>query len=198
MEALRTKYKNCKLCLNSLTDKKVFGDGNLEAKVAIIGEGPGEEEVKQGIPFVGPAGKLLDKILSSIGLHREELYFTNVVICRTDEKNRTPNVGECKNCIQRLYEELSIVKPIVTLLVGSTALKTILGSDYQIMKDKAQWVTTLKPPCYFYYPILHPAWILHSSTEDEVKAKKKEMWKDIRQFAKDLPLYLKLKLGKKE
>lgn len=176
------KYKDCKKCENSLNDTKIFGQGNLSAKIAVVGEGPGKDEVAELTPFVGAAGQLLDKILSAIDLKREDLFFTNAVLCRTAENNRKPTKQECLNCKQRLFEELSIVKPRFTLLVGATALETILGKEYKISETHGQWFTWLTAPCYFYFSIYHPAWILHSVTEGEKKLKKRTMWEDVKKF----------------
>ena len=183
------KYKDCTLCVNCQSLKKVFGDGPKKAEIAIVGEGPGKDEVAEGAPFVGAAGQLLNKILAAINLKREDLYFTNAVLCRTDEKNRTPTKTEYTNCRKRLFDELYIIKPHITLLVGSTALKTVMGDEYAIMKSHGQWFTGLSMPCYFYFAILHPAWILHSSTEGETRARKKTMWEDIKEFKAGIEVF---------
>ena len=183
---IKTKYGDCKLCPNVLNSKKVFGWGNPKAKLAVVGEGPGKVEVEKGEPFVGPAGQLLDKILESVHIRRKDLYFTNSVICRTDEKNRVPTKTECKNCRNRLFEELTIVNPKFTLLVGSTALKNIMGEEYKIMECHGQWFTMLSRPCYFFFSLIHPAWILHSQSDSESKTKKKVMWADIKKFAEEM------------
>lgn len=180
---IKDKYGACKKCTNCLTDTKVFGWGNKTPRIAIVGEGPGKEEVEKGIPFVGPAGQLLDKILGAIDLRREDLYFTNAISCRTDEKNRTPTSLECTNCKDRLFEELSLVKPEYIILVGATALKTIFGDDKKVTEEHGQWFTTMSLPCYYYYILLHPAWILHSTSEGETQSKKRMMWNDIRRFS---------------
>ena len=176
------KYSDCKLCKSCKNDRKVFGQGNLKAAIAVIGEGPGREEEEKQIPFVGPAGQLLDKILGAIGLQRDELFLTNTIICRTDNKNRKPTKRECLNCKTRLYNELLVVQPRFTLLVGSIASQNILGSNYSILKEHGHWYTLLDKPCYFYFTIPHPAWILHSATEGEKKYKKRIMWEDIKEF----------------
>jgi uracil-DNA glycosylase len=186
---IRNKYGSCKKCINCRTDTKVFGCGNLTAKIAIVGEGPGSEEEAKLTPFVGPAGQLLDKILAAIDLKREDLFFTNSVLCRTDDRNRTPVISEIQNCRDRLFEELSIVKPRYTLLVGGTALNTVMTGGYKIMEAHGQWYTHLSPPCYFYYAIPHPSWILHSVTEQEKQAKKRVMWNDIKKFKADMELF---------
>lgn len=180
------KYGDCKLCESCDTKVKVFGSGNFKARIAIVGEGPGKDEIAQQTPFVGAAGQLLNKILAAVDIKREDCFFTNSVLCRTDEKNRTPTKKECSNCRQRLYDELLVVQPRFTLLVGGTALKTIMGDDSAIMKMHGQWYTLLDKPCYFYFVIPHPAWILHASTEGETRIKKRLMWEDIKLFRKGL------------
>lgn len=183
------QYKGCTLCPNCQHNNKVFGSGNLKAEIAVVGEGPGKDEVAAGSPFVGASGQLLNKILSAIDLKREDLYFTNAVLCRTDDKNRTPTKTEYSNCRKRLFDELFIVKPHVTLLVGSIALKTVMGDANEIMKSHGQWFTGLSLPCYFYFSIIHPAWILHASTEGETKIRKRMMWEDIKEFKEGLKTF---------
>ena len=190
----RNKHAHCKLCSSCLTERKVFGHGNQHAKICVIGEGPGEEEVKQGIPFVGPAGQLLDKILAGVNIKREECYLTNTVVCRTNQRNRTPSPLETYNCYPRLLEELSILKPRVCLLVGSPALQCFFGKESRITQSHGEWLTTLEEPCYFYFPIYHPAYILRSSTEREAEQRKEEVWKDIIKFKRDLTLLVNLDL----
>ena len=185
-EEFKNKWKDCTLCNKCKNGTKVFGWGSLTARIAVVGEGPGREEVNKLTPFVGPAGQLLDKILAAVNIKREDVYFTNTILCRTDDKNRTPSKTEYTNCRTRLFEELSLVNPRYTLLVGSTALKSIMGENYKVMETHGQWFTLLSKPCYFYFSLLHPAWILHSSTEGETRAKKQIMWKDIKLFAKDM------------
>jgi DNA polymerase len=182
LEDLKQEYIGCTRCSTCLNNRKVFGYGKSTSRIAVIGEGPGRDEVDQGKPFVGAAGQLFSKILASIGIDINEIYLTNSVICRTNDKNRTPNQTEIENCRQRLHKELSIVNPKFTLLVGTVALQTIFGNGHGITKDHGQWITTLSKPCYFYFPIYHPAWILHSATDGEKKQKKLVMWHDIKKF----------------
>ena len=182
---LKEKYNACTLCASCQTGRKVYGAGNLKARIAIVGEGPGKDEAASLTPFVGAAGKLLNDILLGINLKREDLFFTNAVLCRTDDKNRTPTPEECLNCRNRLFEELSIVNPRYTILTGNTPLRTVFNQNYQIGKVHGQWMSTLTKPCFFYFPIYHPSWILHSVNEGEEKARKITMWKDIKKFAMD-------------
>jgi uracil-DNA glycosylase family 4 len=179
---LKEKYGGCSLCDKCQNTHKVFGSGNLTAKIAVVGEGPGKDEVIEGKPFVGEAGKLLNKILAGIKLKRDDIFFTNAILCRTDDKNRTPTSQEYINCRKRLFEELSIVKPKYTILTGNTALKSIMGDAYRISECHGNWYTLLSEPCFFYFSLYHPAWILHSVNEGEEKAKKITVWKDVKFF----------------
>jgi len=187
MEELKERYGACKKCSKCLNSVKVFGCGDLSARIAVIGEGPGKDEVAELTPFVGKAGKLLYDILAAINLKKGDLFLTNAVLCRTDDKNRTPTKEEYRNCQSRLFEELSIIKPKFTLLVGSIALRTIMGNDeLKISECHGRWFTHLNDPCLFYFAIYHPAWILHSSTEGEERLRKKVMWEDIKLFMDDM------------
>ena len=122
------KLKRKLLLLNKNFPKKnlVFSDGNKNAKIMIIGEAPGREENKQKIPFVGRAGKVLDRLLFSISLDRKKVYITNVVNYRTD-KNRKPNLSEINLFKKYLFKHVEIIKPKFILLLGSTAAQAALG-----------------------------------------------------------------------
>ena len=186
VQNLKEKYNKCNKCDKCMNDCKVFGYGNTNADIMIIGEGPGGEEVKSGIPFVGQAGQLLDKILTSVNIKREDVYFSNTILCRTNEKNRTPSWDEMQNCAERLDEEINIVKPNVILMVGSPSLKRFFGKTSKVTECHGKWFLDFNPPYARYFSIMHPSWVLHSSTEDELKAKKRTMWNDIKCFARDL------------
>jgi len=180
-----------------MNKEKVFGYGNPDADIMIVGEGPGGEEVENGIPFTGPAGKLLDKILSAIEIEREDLYFSNTVLCRTNEKNRTPSWDEMQNCADRLDEEINIVRPNIVLMVGSPSLKRFFGKDSRVTDSHGRWFLDFRPPYARYFSIMHPSWILHSSTEGEQSAKKRTMWQDMKKFAADIEI-TNFKLGRKD
>ena len=186
LRSIYERYGDCARCAGCLTNSKVRGTGNLNADICVVGDGPGGEECNKGEPFVGEAGQLLDKILGSINIEREDVYFTNAVICRTDEQDRTPTSTEIRNCQERLFAEISTIKPKFTLIVGSCALRSIFGDSYKITKSKGEWLTTLSPPCYFYFPIMHPEWILKSVTPGEERLRKKEMWKNIQKLRDDM------------
>ena len=121
--------KKCKLCNNRTNI--VFGVGNKNADIMFIGEGPGADEDKQGIPFVGRAGKLMDKAFEGLGIDRSSVYIANIVKCRPPQ-NRVPESDEAEACLNYLRNQVILVKPKIIVLLGSTALKNILGKDFGI------------------------------------------------------------------
>ena len=128
----------CDLC--QTRTNVVFGVGNREADVMFIGEGPGEQEDLQGIPFVGPAGKLLDEMLCIIDLDRScNCYIGNIVKCRPP-RNRDPMEGEQDACIGYLLEQIKLVDPKVIVCLGRIAAKRMIREDYRITREHGQWV----------------------------------------------------------
>jgi len=169
---------NCSLKKNA--KNTVFSDGNPESKIMLIGEAPGAEEDKQGKPFVGLAGKLLDKMLTSINLDRNSVYITNVLPWRPPN-NRTPDSEEILECLPFLQKHIEIIKPKIIVLLGSTAAKAILSSTKGIMKIRGQWfeynnLNLIKPIKTI--AIFHPAFLLRSPLH------KKETWKDLQEIQK--------------
>jgi len=188
METLKKKYELCNKCEYCINSCKVFGHGNPKADIMVIGEGPGRTECETGVLFTGPAGQLLDKILAAINLKREELYFTNIVACRTNEKNRTPSWIETQNCAERLNEEMNIIKPNIILMLGSPSLKRFFGRSSKVSESHGRWFMDFKPPYARFFSLFHPSWALHSSTADEMKAKKRTIWNDIKKFKDELDI----------
>ena len=129
--------KNCELKKNA--KNIVFGDGNITSKIMIIGEGPGANEDLEGKPFVGRAGKLLDKMLEAIQLNRTKVYITNVVNYRPPE-NRKPSDKEIERYFPYLKSHIEIINPKILILLGSTALNTIIGNEKVISKARGSWV----------------------------------------------------------
>lgn len=117
----------------------MFGVGNPEADIMFIGEGPGEQEDLQGEPFVGPAGKLLDDMLSIIDLNRENVYIANIVKCRPPG-NRDPEEDEQDACCAYLYEQIRLVKPKIIVCLGRIAAKRIIRPDFKITADHGDWM----------------------------------------------------------
>ena len=161
--------KKCKLC--SERTNIVFGVGNKEAKIMLIGEGPGADEDRLGEPFVGKAGQLINKAFSGIGIKREDLYIANVVKCRPP-KNRTPEHDEATACLDYLRNQVVLVKPKIIVLLGSTALKNILGEEYGITASRGKWV---EKKGILYMPTWHPAALLRD------ESKKIEFWQVLKE-----------------
>ena len=121
--------KKCKLCNNRT--KVVFGVGNENADIMFIGEGPGADEDRIGEPFVGRAGKLLDMAFQALNINRNDIYIANIVKCRPPG-NRNPESDEVEACIPYLKQQIEYIKPKKIILLGSVALKAILGNSYGI------------------------------------------------------------------
>lgn len=172
------QIKNCKLKENA--SNLVFSDGNPDSKVMIIGEGPGANEDKEGFPFVGRAGQLLDKMLNAINLNRERVYITNVVNYRPPE-NRKPTEKEVERYLPYLKKHIEIIRPKIILLLGSTAMNAILSNTEVISKMRGKWheieVNNLK-----IYSIVsfHPAYLLRQPDQ------KKFSWIDLKMIREKL------------
>ncbi len=162
----------CKLCTNRTNI--VFGVGNKEADIMMIGEGPGADEDKQGEPFVGKAGQLMNKALTGLGIKREELYIANIVKCRPPS-NRVPEQDEAEACLNYLRNQVILVKPKIIVLLGSTALKNILGKEYSITAMRGRWI---EQKGIYYMPTWHPAALLRDEN------KKIEFWNDLKEVRK--------------
>ena len=164
--------KNCDLKKNA--NNLVFSDGNINAKIMIIGEGPGANEDLEGKPFVGRAGKLLDKMLSSIQLDRKKVYITNVVNYRPPQ-NRKPTEEEINRYLPYLKSHIEIIKPRIILLLGSTALNTLIGNEVVISKARGKWIQkeigTAKP---WIIASFHPAFLMRQPEQ------KKLAWIDLK------------------
>lgn len=130
---------SCSRCpLAETRSNVVFGDGSKNAEVMFIGEGPGEQEDIQGLPFVGPAGKLLDDMLTMIDLDRTKVYITNIVKCRPP-RNRDPQDGEQRACIDYLYRQIELVNPKIIVCLGRIAAKALIDADFRITREHGQF-----------------------------------------------------------
>jgi uracil-DNA glycosylase len=161
----------------------VYGEGDPCARLMVVGEGPGETEDQLGRPFVGPAGKLLDRMLAAIGLARSEVYICNTVKCRATvpgpngPRNRAPDAREMENCRPFLDEQIEIIAPDVILALGSPAAKSFLGSDFQITRMRGRWyVGPRDTPLMVTF---HPAYILRQ-TGGEIEGVKRMVWSDLK------------------
>ena len=140
-ELLRQSVQQCNKCVLSKTRTNVvFGEGNRNADIMCIGEGPGYYEDQQGIPFVGKSGHLLDKILDVCGFTREEhVFIGNIVKCRPPN-NRDPLPEERKTCIPYLYKQIELIDPKIIILLGATALKGLIDPNARITKVRGEWM----------------------------------------------------------
>ncbi len=172
-EELEEQCKNCTKCkLCNGRNSVVVGAGNKNAKVMFIGEGPGADEDAQGIPFVGKAGQLMNKAFEGIGIKREELYIANIVKCRPPN-NRNPESDEVIDCKECIKSQIKLVKPEIIVLLGSVALKNILGEEYGITSARGKW---FEKDGIKYIPTFHPAALLRDET------KKIDFWNDLKQI----------------
>ena len=170
LEVACENCNKCKLCTNRHT--VVIGTGNRNAKIMFIGEGPGADEDLQGLPFVGKAGKLMDKAFEGIGIKREEVYIANIVKCRPPN-NRNPEYEEAEACKEYLESQVNLVKPEIIVLLGSVALKNILGKEYGITASRGKW---FEKDGIKYLPTFHPAALLRDET------KKIDFWNDLKKL----------------
>ena len=140
-EELKQECGNCTRCgLCETRHNVVFGVGNESADIMFVGEGPGEQEDLQGMPFVGPAGKLLDDMISIIDLYRQEnCYIANIVKCRPP-RNRDPLETEQDACIGYLYNQMELVQPKIIVCLGRIAAKRLIDPDYRITRQHGTWV----------------------------------------------------------
>ena len=177
------KCKKCKLCEGRTN--VVFSDGPENAKIMIIGEGPGENEDLQGLPFVGRAGKLLDKIFESVGLNRKEhLYICNIVKCRPPN-NRAPEQEEADACEEYLKAQIKYINPEIIILTGAVAIKGILKiKNPGITKMRGQWLDVNDPLLKErkVMAIFHPSYLLRQEWNKAPDSPKAMMWKDVKEI----------------
>ena len=138
-ESLKRDCAGCRCCsLGETRHKLVFGVGNAQAEVMLIGEGPGELEDLQGVPFVGPAGKLLDDMLEMIDLDRQKVYIANIVKCRPP-RNRDPLNVEQEACRPWLDRQIALVNPKIIVCLGRIAAMALIREDFRITREHGQW-----------------------------------------------------------
>ena len=175
LDELEEKIKGCNRCKLCKTRQNiVFGVGNKNAKIMFIGEGPGADEDRLGEPFVGKAGKLMDMAFEAVGIKRQEVYIANIVKCRPPA-NRNPEDDEAAACMDYLRNQVILIKPKIIVLLGSTALKNILGKEYGITAVRGNW---MEKNGIKYMPTWHPAALLRDEN------KKIEFWQDLKEAKK--------------
>lgn len=174
IQSLRDKVVACQKCSDLVKTRTqvVFGAGDPNSMLVFVGEAPGEEEDARGVPFVGRAGKLLDKLLHEVGFQRNHIWITNIVKCRptttsADGKlnNRPPRMSEIKSCKSWLDQELSIISPQIIVCVGGPSASLIIHKGFKITEERGIWFTDSQyaPFCMAIY---HPAYVLRLKGKD--------------------------------
>lgn len=182
LDELRSAVDNFHGCaLRTDANRTVFADGNPEAGLMLIGEAPGREEDRVGLPFVGAAGKLLDQMLAAIGRDRTSAYITNVVFWRP-LNNRTPTDEEMAACLPFVLTHVALVRPRAILVLGAAAARVLLGTRLGISKLRGQWqeISVADLPPVPVLPTFHPAFLLRQP------ARKADAWEDLRRLKRRL------------
>ena len=173
MEQLKERILNCTACdLHKTRNKAIWGEGNINAEILLIGEAPGADEDRIGRPFVGKSGQLLDKILAACGFTREgHVFLSNVIRCRPPG-NRTPSDAEVEACIHFLFEQIEMVNPKIIIPLGATALKRLFGDNsLKITKLRGQWIEWNGR---LVMPVYHPSALLRNP------GLKRDTWEDFK------------------
>ena len=183
LKKLISNIKNCSL-KNDATNM-VFSDGNPKSKVMLIGEAPGSNEDQEGLPFVGRAGALLDKMLASINLDRKNVYISNIINYRPPE-NRRPTEEEVNRYLPFVKKHIEIIDPKILVLLGSTAMNALIGDDAVISKVRGQWIEKEFGQCKVSTIVtFHPAFLMRQPTQ------KKLAWVDLKMI-RDKKIKLKI------
>jgi DNA polymerase len=180
LEAVRAEIGDCTRCPLAYAGRHtiVFGDGDPNARLMFVGEGPGADEDAQGLPFVGKAGQLLNNMIAAMGLRREEVYIANIVKCRPPA-NRAPEFVEASTCSQFLLRQIDIVRPQVIVALGATAATYLLGVRQSLSSLRGRWHTARGAKLAVTY---HPAFLLRDPRQ------KGEAWKDLQMVMTELGL----------
>ena len=183
LEQIREKCKNCQKCpLSKSRTNTVFSDGVPNSNLVLIGEAPGYWEDQKGLPFVGKAGQLLDKIFASVGLSRQkDVYICNTIKCRPPE-NRNPLPEEKEACKEYLQAQLDILKPKIILVCGNIALNTMLPNERGITRARGKWFDG--PYGSKMMPIFHPSYLLRNDSREK-GSPKWLMWQDIQEIKRE-------------
>lgn len=195
MRSLREAAGSCRGCpLFEHATQTVFGEGRVSARVVLVGEQPGNDEDLAGRPFVGPAGRLLDRALEAAGIEREDAYVTNVVkhfkwtAKGTRRLHKKPNAREIAACLPWLEREIALIEPEVLVLLGATAAQAILGPDFRVTRRRGEDVET--PFAAHAVATVHPSSILRQRTEEDRR-------RELDLFTRDLGMVAALLNGRR-
>ena len=181
LENLKKQIAEIDACdLKNHANQLVFSDGNFRSKIMLVGEGPGQKEDEIGKPFMGDAGKLLNKMLAAIDVKRESIYITNVVNYRPPN-NRKPTTAEINKYSKFLYEHISIINPKILIIMGGTAMEALIGNNFKISKERGIWKDVIiKGKTYLSIVTFHPAYLLRQPDQ------KKYSWIDLKEIKKKI------------
>ena len=181
LEEISHDLGDCRRCKLAPTRKTiVFGQGNPHAALVFVGEGPGADEDEQGLPFVGRAGKLLNRIMQTVGFQREEVYICNIVKCRPPG-NRVPEKDEIDACSPFLYRQIESIKPRLVCCLGAPAARTLLGIKEGITKVRGQFFNFGNTKAL---ATVHPAYVLRNPREEKIL---REDFEKIRDYLANCP-----------
>jgi uracil-DNA glycosylase family 4 len=180
LAAIKEEIGDCTRCPLAYAGRRtiVFGDGDANARLMFVGEGPGADEDTSGVPFVGKAGQLLNNMIQAMGLKREEVYIANIVKCRPPA-NRVPEPVEANTCDQFLLQQIDVVQPQVVVALGSTAAMYLLGVKQSLSSLRGRWHSCRGAKLAVTY---HPAFLLRDPRQ------KGEAWKDLQMVMKEMGL----------
>jgi DNA polymerase len=180
LAAIKEDIGDCTRCPLAYAGRRtiVFGDGDANARLMFVGEGPGADEDASGVPFVGRAGQLLNNMIQAMGLKREQVYIANIVKCRPPA-NRVPEPVEANTCDQFLLQQIDVVQPDVIVALGSTAATYLLGVKRSLVALRGKWHRCRGAKLAVTY---HPAFLLRDP------AMKGEAWKDLQMVMKEMGL----------
>ena len=174
-DALESAVGACEKCrLSQSRTHPAFGEGNRNADILFVGEGPGREEDQQGRPFVGPAGQLLDRMLAATGIARGDVYIANVVKCRPPN-NRNPQDDEAELCLPYLRGQYALIRPKIVVCLGAIATRFLYDREARITRVRGQW---LEKSGVWFLPTYHPAALLRD------ESKKRDAWNDMQALLK--------------
>jgi len=172
LAAVAEAARDCRRCkLGGMRKNAVPGEGNPNARIMWIGEGPGADEDEQGRPFVGAAGRMLDRLITAMGLVREEMFIGNVVKCRPPH-NREPEPDEVRACLPYLARQIELIRPEIIVILGATALKALIDPRAYITRMHGKWI---ERGGIMIMPTFHPAALLRDP------ARKRDVWADMQQ-----------------
>ena len=187
LEKIADEVCRCRKCeLGSLRKNAVPGEGNPRARIVFVGEGPGAGEDAQGRPFVGRAGKLLDKIITACGLERSDVFICNILKCRPPE-NRDPKVDEITSCLPYLERQIELINPDIIVALGAHAARTLLDTNKSIGQLRGQfqqYYAGLGRPAIKLMATYHPAYLLRSYSPDN----RRRVWEDMKKVLAELDL----------